>query len=72
MVLSTTEALEPNKYGVNGVTWERPLVNQNGSLYVTIPKIWCVLHGMKKGDKITIRLLTDGSLKVMPYKEAMP
>lgn len=63
------ETVGSEKHDINGVTWERPLVNQNGSLYVTIPKIWCVLHGIKKGDKITLKLLSDGSLKVTAPRE---
>ena len=50
----------------NGISWERSLVNQNGSLFISIPKIWCILYGVKKGDKVALKLLRDGTLKVSP------
>ena len=46
------------------ILWEKTLISQNGSLYVSVPKTWCLLNNLKKGDKIKVRLLRDGSLKI--------
>jgi len=54
------EIMEP----VN-IVWEKPLVSQNGSLYVGIPRTWIILHGLKKGDNVKLKLLADGNLKIL-------
>jgi len=50
------------------ITWDKPLVSQNGSLYVGIPRTWIILHGLKKGDNIKLKLLADGNLKILVPK----
>jgi len=50
------------------ITWDKPLVSQNGSLYIGIPRTWIILHGLKKGDNIRLRLLADGNLKILVPK----
>jgi len=47
------------------IVWEKPLVSQNGSLYVGIPRTWIILHGLKKGDNVKLKLLADGNLKIL-------
>jgi len=54
------EIMEP----VN-IVWEKPLVSQNGSLYIGIPRTWIILHGLKKGDNVKLKLLADGNLKIL-------
>jgi|GEM_PF-1921752 len=54
------EIMEP----VN-IVWEKPLVSQNGSLYVGIPRTWVILRGLKKGDMVKLKLLADGNLKIL-------
>ncbi len=50
------------------VQWRKSLISQNGSLYVNIPKTWVIINGLKKGDQIRVKLLNDGSLKIIPGK----
>jgi len=50
------------------IVWEKPLVSQNGSLYVGIPRTWIILHGLKKGDNVKLKLLADGNLKILAPK----
>jgi len=50
------------------IVWEKPLVSQNGSLYIGIPRTWIILHGLKKGDNVKLKLLADGNLKILVPK----
>ena len=50
------------------IVWDKPLVSQNGSLYIGIPRTWIILHGLKKGDSIKLKLLADGNLKIFVPK----
>ena len=50
------------------IIWDKPLVNQNGSLYIGIPRTWIILHGLKKGDNVKLKLLADGNLKILVPK----
>jgi len=50
------------------IAWDKPLVNQNGSIYIGIPKTWIILHGLKKGDNVKLKLLADGNLKILVPK----
>jgi len=50
------------------IVWEKPLVSQNGSLYIGIPRTWIILHGLKKGDNIKLKLFADGNLKILVPK----
>lgn len=50
------------------IVWEKPLVSQNGSLYIGIPRTWIILHGLKKGDNVKLKLLADGNLKILAPK----
>jgi len=50
------------------IVWEKPLVSQNGSLYIEIPRTWIILHGLKKGDNVKLKLLADGNLKILVPK----
>ena len=52
------------------IVWEKPLVSQNGSLYIGIPRTWIILHGLKKGDNVKLKLLADGNLKILAPKIA--
>ncbi len=51
------------------IEWHKALVNQNGSLYLNIPKTWATIFGLDKGDRVTLRLLSDGSLKIIGKQE---
>jgi len=50
------------------IVWDKPLVSQNGSLYIGIPRTWVILHGLKKGDSVKLKLLADGNLKILVPK----
>jgi len=50
------------------IVWKKPLVSQNGSLYIGIPRTWIILHGLKKGDNVKLKLLADGNLKILAPK----
>jgi len=50
------------------IIWDKPLVSQNGSLYIGIPRTWIILHGLKKGDNVKLKLLADGNLKILVPK----
>jgi len=50
------------------IVWKKPLVSQNSSLYVGIPKTWIILHNLEKGDAIELKLLKDGNLKILARK----
>jgi len=50
------------------IVWKKPLVSQNGSLYIGIPRTWIILHGLKKGDNVKLKLLADGNLKILVPK----
>jgi len=50
------------------IAWDKPLVSQNGSLYIGIPRTWVILHGLKKGNNLRLKLLADGSLKILVLK----
>ena len=52
------------------ITWDKPLVSQNGSLYIGIPRTWIILHGLKKGDSVKLKLLADGNLKILVPKSS--
>jgi len=53
------------------IVWKKPLVSQNGSLYIGIPKTWVILHNLEKGDAIELKLLKDGNLKILAPKNQM-
>jgi len=50
------------------IAWDKSLVSQNGSLYIGIPRTWVILHGLKKGDNVKLKLLADGNLKILVPK----
>jgi len=50
------------------IAWDKPLVSQNGSLYIGIPRTWIILHGLKKGDSVKLKLLADGNLQILVPK----
>jgi len=50
------------------IVWKKPLVSQNGSLYIGIPRTWIILHGLKKGDNVKLKLLAEGNLKILVPK----
>ena len=50
------------------IVWDKPLVSQNGSLYIGIPRTWIILHGLKKGDSVKLKLFADGNLKILVPK----
>jgi antitoxin component of MazEF toxin-antitoxin module len=43
----------------------RRLQALGNSLYVSLPNIWVQTLGLKKGDKVAIDLMNDGSLKIL-------
>jgi bifunctional DNA-binding transcriptional regulator/antitoxin component of YhaV-PrlF toxin-antitoxin module len=47
---------------------ERSVVNQNGTLYVSIPKIFAEKHGIHAGDRIPV-ILDSGQLRVIPHEK---
>ena len=50
------------------LTAERTVVNQNGTLYVSIPKAFAEKHGIHAGDRLPIIL--DGSqMRVIPHEK---
>ena len=40
------------------------LLGPKGALAMILPKMWTLNFGVKKGDRLTVDLLDDGSLKV--------
>lgn len=40
------------------------LLGTNGALAIILPKMWTYNFGIKKGDRLAVDLLDDGSLKV--------
>jgi len=52
------------------IAWDKPLISQNGSLYIGIPRTWIILHGLKKGDNVKLKLLADGNLKILVPKSS--
>lgn len=57
--------MEELKMDKNSLYWSRSLTDQRGSLYVSLPKIWCIMKGLSKGDEVVLKMLTDGTLKVI-------
>jgi hypothetical protein len=47
---------------------ERIVVNQNGTLYVSIPKAFAEKHGIIAGDRLPV-LLNGGQMRVVPHEK---
>jgi bifunctional DNA-binding transcriptional regulator/antitoxin component of YhaV-PrlF toxin-antitoxin module len=47
---------------------ERSVVNQNGTLYVSIPKTFAEKHGIHAGDRLPI-ILDGRQMRVIPHEK---
>jgi bifunctional DNA-binding transcriptional regulator/antitoxin component of YhaV-PrlF toxin-antitoxin module len=47
----------------------RKVVQVGGLMTVSLPKCWRDAHGVKKGDRIEIEVLSDTSLRILPLKD---
>ena len=47
---------------------ERSVVNQNGTLYVSIPKTFAAKHGIHAGDRLPV-ILDGGQMRVVPHEK---
>ena len=47
---------------------ERTVVNQNGTLYVSIPKAFAEKHGIHAGDRLPV-ILGGGQMRVVPHEK---
>jgi hypothetical protein len=47
---------------------ERTVVNQNGTLYVSIPKAFATLHSIQAGDRLPM-IMGKGQLKIIPHEK---
>jgi hypothetical protein len=47
---------------------ERTVVNQNGTLYVSIPKAFAEKYGIHAGDRLPV-LLSGGQMRVVPHEK---
>lgn len=54
--------------GQKGAVTERTVVNQNGTLYVSIPKAFAAHHGIQAGDRLPI-IIDNGQLKIIPHEK---
>ena len=50
------------------LTAERTVVNQNGTLYVSIPKAFADRHRIQAGDRLAMFLGLD-SIKIIPQEK---
>jgi len=49
---------------------QRRVQNIAGTVFISLPKIWTRNIGIKKGDRLDIDLLDDGSLRISQQEEA--
>lgn len=47
---------------------ERSVVNQNGTLYVSIPKTFAEKHGIHAGDRLPV-ILDSRQMRVIPHEK---
>jgi bifunctional DNA-binding transcriptional regulator/antitoxin component of YhaV-PrlF toxin-antitoxin module len=41
---------------------------REGHILITIPSLWVRAFKLEKGDRVTIQILSDGSLRIVPLK----
>jgi phosphate uptake regulator len=46
------------------------LLGSRGALAIILPKMWTFNFGIKKGDRLAVDLLDDGSLKISQTEAA--
>jgi bifunctional DNA-binding transcriptional regulator/antitoxin component of YhaV-PrlF toxin-antitoxin module len=56
------------KAEVGRAVMERTVVNQNGTLYVSIPKTFAEKHGILAGDRLPV-ILGGGQMRVVPHEK---
>jgi bifunctional DNA-binding transcriptional regulator/antitoxin component of YhaV-PrlF toxin-antitoxin module len=47
---------------------ERSVVNQNGTLYVSIPKTFAEKHSIQAGDRLPV-ILDNRQMRVVPHEK---
>lgn len=51
------------------LTFTRKAVQVGGLITISLPKCWRDAHNIKKGDRIQVDVLSDGSLRILPTKD---
>jgi antitoxin component of MazEF toxin-antitoxin module len=50
--------------------YSRRLQLINNCAFVSLPKAWAQAHKLERGDRMSVSLLEDGSLKISPLEAA--
>ena len=50
------------------IVYHKPLIKLRTSLVIIIPYEWLRQYGLKKGDRVRLELMSDGSLRIRPPK----
>lgn len=58
--------MEKNVVRIENLTFQRSVIKSGNSLFVCLPETYVALARIRKGGKLTLNILSDGTLKIKP------